>query len=103
MVAQQILFNEPARALPVRAEIDWDAVVDDDRKRGTNYGTRMRAGTIRSAEQVIKPGFDYHAGAVVFGKLQKLSTEPISVADNRVNKVLGRLSLNRDLALQTGE
>lgn len=69
MVAQQILFNEPARALPVRAEIDWDAVVDDDRKRGPHDGTRMRAGTIRSAEQVIKPGFDYHAGSVVFSKL----------------------------------
>lgn len=70
MVAQQILFNEPARALPVRAEIDWDAVVDDDRKRGSNDRTRMRAGTIRSAEQVIKPGFDYHTRAVVFGELQ---------------------------------
>jgi len=34
MAAQQILFNEPARALPVGAEIDSDAVVDDDRKRG---------------------------------------------------------------------
>lgn len=70
MVAQQILFNEPARALPVRAEIDWDAVVDDDRKRGTNYGTRMRAGTIRSAEQVIKPGFQHYTRAVVFSELQ---------------------------------
>lgn len=63
----------------------------------------MRAGTICSAEQIIQSGFHYHAGSVVFSKLQKLSTEPISVADNRVNKVLGRLSLNRDLALQTGE
>ena len=103
MAAQQILFNEPARALPVRAKIDWNAVVDYDRERGSHDRTRMRAGTIRSAQKIIKPGFDYHAGAVVFGKLQKLSTEPISAADNRVDEVLGRLSLNRDLVLQTGE
>ncbi len=103
MVAQQILFNKPACALPVRAEIDWDAVVDDDRERGSNDRTRMRTRMIGSAEQVIKPGFDYHAGAVVFGELQQLLAEPISVADNRVDKVLGRLSLNRNLALQTGE
>jgi len=103
MVAQQILFDEPARALPVRAEIDWDAVVDDDRERGPHYGIRMRAGTIRSAEQVIKPGFDYHTSAVVFGELQKLLAEPVSVADDRVDEVLGRLPLDRDYVLQTGE
>ena len=103
MAAQQILLYEPARALPVGAEIDRDAVVDDDRERRSHNGTRMRAGTIGSAEQVIKPGFDHHARAVVFGKLQKLSAKAVSIANNRVNKVLGRLSLNRDLALQTGE
>ena len=70
MVAQQILFDEPARALPVRAEIDWDAVVDDDRERGTYYGTRMRAGTIGSTEEIIQPGFHHYTGAVVFGELQ---------------------------------
>ena len=103
MVAQQVLFDEPARALPVRAEIDRDAVVNDDRKRGTYNGTRMRAGTIGSAEQVIKPGFHYHAGTVVFGKLQKLSTEPVSVADDRVDEVLCSLPLDGDYVLQTGE
>jgi len=103
MVAQQILFNEPARALPVGAEIDRDAVVDDDRERGSHDGTWMRAGTIGSAEQVIKPGFHYHAGAVVFGKLQKLSAEPVSVADDRVDEVLCRLPLDSDYVLQTGE
>ena len=103
MVAQQILFNEPACALPVRAEIDWDAVVDDDRKRGTNYGTRMRARTIGSAQHIIQSGFHYHAGAVVFGELQKLSTEPISVADDRVDEVLGCFPLDCDFVLQTGE
>ena len=99
MVAQQILFNEPARALPVRAEIDRYAIVDYDRERGTHYRTRMRAGTIGSAEQIIKPGFHYNAGTVVFGELQQLLAEPISVADNRVNKVLRRLPLDCDLVL----
>ncbi len=103
MIAQQILLDEPARALPVGAEIDWDAVVDDDRECRPHHGTRMRAGTIGSAQKIIKPGFHDHASAVVFGELQKLSTEAVSVADNRVDKVLGRLSLNRNLALQTGE
>ena len=63
----------------------------------------MCTGTIDPAEQVIQPGFHYHAGAVVFGKLQKLSTEPISVADDRVNEVLCRLPLDSDYVLQTGE
>jgi hypothetical protein len=103
MISQQILLNEPARALPVGAKIDWDAVVDDDGERGPHYGTRMRAGTIGPAEQIIKPGFYYHAGTVVFGELQKLSAEPISVADDRVDEVLGRLPLNGDHVLQTGE
>lgn len=103
MVAQQILFNKPARALPVRAEIDWDAVVDDDRDRGTHHGTRMRARTIGSTQQIIQSGFHYHAGSVVFSQLQKLSTEPISVADDRVDEVLGCFPLDCDLALQTGE
>ena len=67
MVAQQVLFNEPARALPVGAEVDWDAVVDDDRERGPHDGTRMSAGTIGSAQEIIQSGFHYHAGAVVFG------------------------------------
>ena len=103
MIAQQVLFDEPARALPVGAEIDRDAVVDDDRERGTYNRTRMRAGTIGSAEQIIKPGFHYNAGAVVFGKLQKLSAEPVSVADDRVDEVLCRLPLDSDYVLQTGE
>ncbi len=103
MVAQQILFNEPARALPVRAEIDWDAVVDDDRECRPHHGTRMRARTIGSAEQVIKSGFHDHAGAVVLGELQKLLAEAVSVADDRVDEILGRLSLYRDYVLQTGE
>ena len=103
MISQQILLNEPARALPVGAKIDWDAVVDDDGERGPHYGTRMRAGTIDPAEQIIKPGFHHHARPVVFGKLQKLSTEPISVPDDRVDEILGRLSLDRDFVLQTGE
>lgn len=103
MVAQQVLFNEPARALPVRAEIDWDAVVDDDRECRPHHGTRMRARTIGSAQQILQSGFHYHAGSVVFSKLQKLSTEPISVADDRVDEVLGCFPLDCDLALQTGE
>ena len=103
MIAQQILLNEPARALPVGAKIDWDAVVDDDRERGTYNGTRMRAGTIGPTEQIIKPGFYYHAGTVVFGELQKLSAEPISVADDRVDEVLCRLPLDCDIMLQTGQ
>jgi len=103
MAAQQILLNEPARALPVRAEIDWDAVVDDDRERGTYYRTRMRAGTIGSAEQVIEPSFHHHASAVVFGEFQKLLAEAISVTDDRVDEVLGRLPLDRHFVLQTGE
>lgn len=70
MVAQQILFNKPARALPVRAEIDWDAVVDDDRERRPYHGTWMRARTIGSTEQVIKSGFHHYTRAVVFGELQ---------------------------------
>ena len=103
MVAQQILLDEPARALPVGAEIDWDAVVDDDRERGTNDRTRMRAGTIGSAEQIIKPGFHDHACALVFGEPQQLLAEAVSVADDRVDEILGRLSLHRDYVLQTGE
>ena len=103
MIAQQILLDEPASALPVGAKIDWDAVVDDDGERGPHYGTRMRAGTIGSAEQVIKPGFHYHASTVVFGKLQKLSAEPVSVTDDRVDEVLCRLPLDSDYVLQTGE
>ena len=67
MVAQQILFNEPARALPVGAEVDWDAVVDDDRERGPHDGTRVSAGTIGPRQKIIQSGFHYHAGAVVFG------------------------------------
>jgi hypothetical protein len=59
----------------------------------------MRAGTIGSAEQVIKPGFHYHASTVVFGKLQKLSAEPVSVADDRVDEVLCRLPLDSDYVL----
>ena len=89
--------------MPVGAEIDGYAIVDDDRERGTHHRTRMRAGTIGSAEQVIKPGFDYHTSAVVFGELQKLLAEPVSVADDRVDEVLGRLPLDRDFVLQTGE
>ena len=103
MAAQQILLGEPACALPVGAEKDGNAVVDDDRKRGTNYGTRMRARTIGSAQKIIKPGFHHHAGSVVFSQLQKLSTEPISVADDRVDEVLGCFPLDCALALQTGE
>ena len=103
MVAQQILFNEPARALPVRAEIDWDAVVDHDRERGTHDRTRMRARTIGSAQKIIKPGFHDNAGAVVFSELQKLLTKAVSVANDGVDEVFGGLSLDRDLVLQTGE
>lgn len=99
MVAQQILFNEPARALPVRAEIDWDAVVNDDRDRGCHDRTRMRARTIGSAEEIIQPGFHYHAGSVVFGKLLQLSAEAVSIADDRVNEILGRFPLDCDLML----
>ena len=103
MIAQQILLDEPARALPVGAEIDGNAIVDNDRERSPDDRTWMSAGTICSAQEIIQPGFHDYAGAVVFGELQKLSTEAVSVADNRVDKVLGRLSLNRNLALQTGE
>lgn len=103
MIAQQVLFDEPARALPVGAEIDGNAVVDDDRERRSHNGTRMRAGTIGPTEQIIKPGFYYHAGTVIFGKLQKLSAEPVSVADDRVDEVLCGLPLDSDYVLQTGE
>ena len=63
----------------------------------------MRAGTIGSTEEIIQPGFHDHASTVVFGELQKLLAKATSVADNRVDKVLDRLSLNCNLALQTGE
>lgn len=103
MAAQQILFNEPARALPVGAEIDWDVVVDDDRKRGPHDRTRMSAGTIGSAEEIIKSGFHDHAGAVVFGESKKLPAEAFPVADDRVDEVLCRLPLDRHCVLQTGK
>ncbi len=63
----------------------------------------MRAGTIGSAEQIIEPSLDHHAGTVVFGKLQQLPAKAVSIADDRMNEVLDRLSFDRDLALQTGE
>lgn len=103
MAAQQILLDEPARALPVGAEIDWDAVVDDDRECGSNDRTRVRAGTIGATEEIVQPGFHDHAGAVVLGELQKLLAKAVSVADDRVDEILGRLSLYRDYVLQTCE
>ncbi len=63
----------------------------------------MSAGTICSTQEIIQPGFHYHAGAVVFSELQKLSSETVPVADDRVDEVLGRLPLDRDHVLQTGE
>lgn len=103
MAAQQILFNEPTRALPVGAEIHWDAVVDDDRKRSPDDRTWMSAGTICSREDVVRPGFHHYASPVIFGELQKLSSETVPVADDRVDKVLGRLTLDSDYALQAGK
>lgn len=63
----------------------------------------MRPGAVRSREEIVQPGFHDHASAVVFGELQEFPAEPVPLADNRVDKVLGRLSLNRNLALQTGQ
>ncbi len=63
----------------------------------------MRAGTICSREDVVQPGFHDHARAVVFGELQKLFAETLSVADDRVNEVLCRLPLDCDYVLHTGE
>jgi hypothetical protein len=63
----------------------------------------MSAGTIGSTEEIIQSGFHYHAGAVVFGELQKLLAKTVSVADDRVDEVLGRLPLDGDYVLQTGE
>lgn len=68
MITQQILLDEPARALPVGTEENRHAVVDDYRESRAHYGVRMRAGTIGPTEQIIKPGFHHHAGAVVFGE-----------------------------------
>lgn len=103
MVAQQILLDEPARALPVGAEIDGNAIVDNDRERSPDDRTWMSAGTICSTQEIIQPGFHDYTGAVVFGELQKLSSETFSVADDRVDEILGCLPLNRDHVLQTGE
>ena len=101
MVAQQILLDEPACALPVGAEIDRHAVVDDDGKRGPDNGTRMRAGTIGPRQKIIQSSFHYHAGAVVFSEFHKLFAEPVSVADDRVDEVLGRLPLDGDTVFQS--
>lgn len=103
MAAQQILLDEPACALSVGAEIDGNAIVDNDRERSPNDRAWMRAGTIRSTQEIIESGFHHHAGAVVFGKLQQLFAEASPVANDRVNKVFGGLALDCDLALQTGE
>ena len=103
MIAQQILLDEPASALPVGAEEDGDAVVDDDGQSRAHDRSRMSAGTICSGEDIIQSCFHNHTGAVIFGKSQKLLAEPVSVADDRVNEVLVRLSLDRDFVLQTGE
>ncbi len=103
MIAQQILLDEPARALPVGAEKDGNAIVDDDGERSPDDRTWMSAGTICSAEEIIQPGFHDYAGAVVFSELQKLPSETVPVADDRVDEVLGGLPLDRDHVLQTGE
>ena len=63
----------------------------------------MRAGTIGPAEQIIKSGFHYHAGAVIFSELQEFLAEPVSVANYRVDEVLRRLPLDYDITLQTGQ
>lgn len=103
MAAQQILLNKPARALPVGAEIDGNAVVNDDGERRSDDRAWMRAGAIGSAEQVIEPSLDHHTGPVIFGELQKLLAEAFPVANDRVDEVLSGLAFNRNLMLQTGE
>jgi len=63
----------------------------------------MRAGTICAAKHVIQTRFNDHAGPVIFGKLDQLASETVPVVNNRVDKILGCLSLNSDHMLQTGQ
>lgn len=103
MIAHQVLLGEPARALPVGAEIDWDAVVDDDGKGCADNRGWMSAAAVCAGHDVVQSRLHNHTGAVVFSELHQLFAEPISVANDCVNKVFSRLSLNRYHMLQTGE
>ena len=103
MIAQQILLDESTGALPVRAEEDRNAVVDDDGKSRADNRRGMRAGPICAGDNIIQPGFHDHAGAVIFRELQEFLAEPLSVADNRVNEVFRCLPFHRYVTLQTGE
>lgn len=103
MVAQEILLNEPACALPIGAEEDGNTVVDDDREGRTHHRCRMSAGLVCAGQDIVQPDLHYHASAIILGELQEFPAEAIPVTDYCVNEVLGRLPLDRDLMLQTGE
>lgn len=89
--------------MPIGAEIDWDTVVNDDGKGRANYRGRVSAGTICPGQDVVESRLDNHAGSVVCRQLHQFFAEPIPVADDCVNEVLGGLSLNCHHMLQTGE
>lgn len=63
----------------------------------------MSAGTICPGQDILESRLDNYAGSVVSSELYQFFAEPIPVADDCVNEVLGSLSLNRDHMLQTGE
>lgn len=103
MAAQQILLNKPACALPVGAEKDRNAVVDDNGYGRACNRSRMCARAVIARQQFLKVRFYHDAGAHVVLKLPDLAAEPVALPDDRMHEVLSGLPLNRHIVLETGE
>lgn len=103
MVAQEILLNKPACALPIGAEEDGDAVVDNDREGCAHHRSRMSAGMVCAGQDIVQTGLNHHAGAIILCELQEFPAEAVPVTNDCVDEVLGGLPLDCDLMLQTGE